>query len=289
MCDTSGEFPADCAQIPNDDCIDYGSVDRNGSALYSNKEQCCIDAEGYVNSVVAQHVPQQPQGSCSTAYNDQDENIDTKNFDTLLTSAQYVFPSIQFSCHGCISNITFYTNSSQQQTDATFFNIQFWSSNSSSMLLLAHNYSVNVTEPLVYIPWSRSSHSTTISLDNKNICFDPGQVFGLSIPTLGSFNLDVFSEKPGFATTTVYRRDSQSCKSLERIFSPQSSESGGNILIALRASTVTTSTVTTTFTGRLECFVIWHDLPMQLHQQFNQHPSQYHSLKSSLLLWVSYF
>ena len=254
LCKTSGAFPADCAHSPNDSCIDYGGADRNGSALHSNKEQCCVDAGGYVETVV-QNIPQQSpngdQDSCTTAYNEQSEdNFDTNNFDTISPSTQYVFPSIQFGCKGCISNITFYTNSSQQLNDTTMFNILLWryyndNSSNSSMLVLGHNYSVNVTEPFVYIPWSGSSHSTTISLNY--ICFDPGHIFGLSIPGSEAFNLDVLSEKPGSASTVVYRRSHRSCDSLGKLFSPQSSESGGNILIAVRVSTVsmvTTSTVT---------------------------------------------
>ena len=245
-----GQLPIpECARPPNDDseCIDY-SEDLSGPELSDNHTLCCLKADGYVSHTVDQSIVQQlapvfnGSSNCSKIFNKQREgNFDINNYNSIVSQqTQFVFPSIQFGCKGCITNVTFYTRS-QQQTNPTIFNILLWgnyrnlsSSFGDSVFSLWKNYSVNVTDQLTFMPWNgNSGFSTTISIGNNDVCFEVGHVFGLSVPSSGTFNLEVFREKSNAKTTTVYKRDPLSCESLGRLFYPQSSSIDGNVLIAV--------------------------------------------------------
>ena len=149
-----------------------------------------------------------------------------------------MFPSIQFGCKGCISNVTFYTRSQQQPADFTIFNILLWEhhrnvTENSEVFGLRQNYSVNVTEPLTFMDWNTDSFRTTITLGNSSVCFNPGYVFGLSVSGTREFNLEVFREKSSSITTTVYSRTRQSCESLGTLFYLKPNHIGGNVLVAV--------------------------------------------------------
>ena len=257
-----GQLPIpECARPPNDDseCIDYSEENLNGPELADNHKLCCLKADGYVSHTVNQSIVQQltpvfnGSSNCSKIFNEQREgNFDINNFNSIVSQqTQFVFPSIQFGCKGCITNVTFYTRS-QQQTNPTIFNILLWgnyrnltSSSGDSVFVLRQNYSVNRTDQLTFMPWNgNSGFSTTISLDNNDVCFEPGHVFGLSVPGSGAFNLEVFREKSNAKTTTVYKRDPLSCESLGRLFYPQSSSIDGNVLIAVGVREVIASSMT---------------------------------------------
>ena len=109
---------------------DYGGVNRTGPMLAQpeNYLLCCEAAGGYVDTVVQNLTLDISQSSsCSSSYNEQPEgNFNQNNFNNLEQQTQYVFPSIQFGCKGCISNVTFYTRSQQQPADFTIFNILLW-------------------------------------------------------------------------------------------------------------------------------------------------------------------
>ena len=212
---------------------------------------CCEAAGGYVNTTI-QNLTQltldsSQSSSCSSSYNDQPEgNFNQNNFDDLEQQTQYVFPSIQFGCKGCISNVTFYTRSQQQPADFTIFNILLWGhhrnvTENSEVFELRQNYSVNVTEPLTFMDWNTDSYRTTITLGNRSVCFNPGYVFGLSVSGTREFNLEVFREKSSSISTTVYSRTRQSCESLGTLFYPKPNHIGGNVLVAVgvREETVT--------------------------------------------------
>ena len=177
--------------------------------------------------------------SCSSSYNEQPEgNFYGNDFNNLEQQTQYVFPSIQFGCKGCISNVTFYTRSQKQPADFTIFNILLWGhhrniTENSEVFELRQNYSVNVTEPLTFMDWNADSYSTTITLGNRSVCFNPGYVFGLSISGTREFNLDVFREKPSSISTTVYSRTRQACESLGTLFYAKPNHIGGNVLVAV--------------------------------------------------------
>ena len=250
--------------------IDYGGGNLNVSVLSSNHMLCCAEAVGYINHTVNQNIVQQltrdnSDNGCSKIFNEQREgNFDINNFNSIVSQqTQFVFPSIQFGCKGCITNVTFYTRS-QQQTNPTIFNILLWgnysnltSSSGDSVFVLRQNYYVNVTDQLTFMPWNgNSGFSTTISLENNDVCFESGHVFGLSVPGSGAFNLEVFKEKSNAKTTTVYERDTLSCESLGRLFYPQNSSIDGNVLIAVgvreMSSITTTSTTQTILTNEIE-------------------------------------
>ena len=198
---------------------------------------CCEAAGGYVDTVVQNLTLDISQSSsCSSSYNEQPEgNFNQNNFNNLEQQTQYVFPSIQFGCKGCISNVTFYTRSQQQPADFTIFNILLWGhhrnvTENSEVFELRQNYSVNVTEPLTFMDWSTDHYRTTITLGNSSVCFNPGYVFGLSVSGTREFNMEVFREKSSSISTTVYSRTQQSCESLGTLFY---AKSGGNVLVAV--------------------------------------------------------
>ena len=243
LCLRDGNTP-NCATTQND-CIDYGGVNRTGPMLAQpdNYLLCCEAAGGYVDTVF-QNLTQltldsTQSSSCSSSYNEQSEgNFNRDNFNTLEQQTQYVFPSIQFGCKGCISNVTFYTRSQQQPADFTIFNILLWGhhrnfTENSEVFELKLNRSVNVTEPLTFMDWSIDSYRTTITLGNRSICFNPVYVFGLSVSGTREFNLEVFREKSSSVTATVYSRIRQSCESLGTLFYAKPNHNGGNVLVAV--------------------------------------------------------
>ena len=253
LCLRDGNTP-NCATTQND-CIDYGGVDRIGPMLAqpANYLLCCEAAGGYVNTTI-QNLTQltldtSQSSSCSSSYNDQPEgNFNQNNFNNLEQQTQYVFPSIQFGCKGCISNVTFYTRSQQQPADFTIFNILLWGhyrnvTENSEVFELRQNYSVNVTEPLTFMDWNTDSYRTTITLGNRSVCFNPGYVFGLSVSGTREFNLEVFREKPSSINTTVYSRIRQSCESLGTLFYAKPNHNGGNVLVAVGVREVSVTSV----------------------------------------------
>ena len=244
LCLRDGNTP-NCAKAQND-CIDYGGVDRLGSMLAQpdNYLLCCEGAGGYVDTFF-QNLTQltldsSQSSSCSSFYNEQTEgNFNQNDFNALEQQTQYVFPSIQFGCKGCISNVTFYTRSQQQSADFTIFNILLWGhhrnvTENSEVFELRQNYSVNVTaEPLTFMDWNTDHYRTTITLGNRSVCFNPGYVFGLSVSGTREFNLEVFREKSSSISTTVYSRTRQSCESLGTLFYAKPDHIGGNVLVAV--------------------------------------------------------
>ena len=130
---------------------------------------CCEAAGGYVDTVQNLTLDISQSSSCSSSYNEQPEgNFNGNDFNNLEQQTQYVFPSIQFGCKGCISNVTFYTRSQKQPADFTIFNILLWGhhrniTENSEVFELRQNYSVNVTEPLTFMDWNADSYSTTIT------------------------------------------------------------------------------------------------------------------------------
>ena len=255
LCLPDGNTPS-CGLTDND-CIDYGGVDRTGPMLAQsgNMMLCCEAAAGYVDTVnLTQMTLDTPsQSSCSSSYNEQPEgNFNVDNFDTLGQQRQYVFPSIQFGCKGCISNITFYTRS-QQQGDSTIFNILLWGyyrnvTENSEVFELKQNYSVNMTESLTFIEWNTDSYSTTITLGSKSVCFNPGYVFGLSVSGTRELNLEVYREKSSTMSTAVYSRTRSPCESLGTLFYPNSNHIGGNVLVAVGVREETSITISGTST-----------------------------------------
>ena len=177
-------------------------------------------------------------------------NFNQEDFNNVEQMTQYVFPSIQFGCKGCISNVTFYTNS-QQQGDSTIFNILLWGhyrnvTENSDVFELKQNYSVNVTEALTFMDWNTIYYSTTITLGSSSVCFNPGYVFGLSVSGTREFNLQVYREKSSSMSTGVYSRTRQSCESsLGSLYYAKPDDIGGNLLVAVgvREETVATSSV----------------------------------------------
>ena len=252
LCLPDGTTP-NCALPQNDvDCIDYGGVGLTGPMLEGNMMLCCDAAAGYVDTVnlTQMTLDTASQSSCSSPYNEQPEgNFDEDNFDTLGHLRQYVFPSIQFGCKGCISNITFYTRS-QQQGESTIFNILLWGhyrnvTENSELFELKQNYSVNMTESLTFIEWNTDSYSTTITLGSKSVCFNPGYVFGLSVSGTREFNLEVYREKSSPTSTAVYSRTRSPCESLGTLYYPNPNHIGGNVLVAVgvREERVTASSM----------------------------------------------
>ena len=250
LCLPDGNTPM-CALTDNDR-IDYGGVDRTGPmlALPGNMMLCCEAAAGYVDTVnlTQMTLDTASQSSCSSSYNEQPEgNFNVDNFDTLGQQRQYVFPSIQFGCKGCISNITFYTRS-QVQGESTIFNILLWGNyrnvtENSEVFELKQNYSVNMTESLTFIEWNTVSYSTTITLGSKfSVCFNPGYVFGLSVSGTREFNLEVYREKSSSTSTAVYSRTRSLCESLGTLFYPNPNHIGGNVLVAVGAIEETNTT-----------------------------------------------
>ena len=246
LCRQAGGLDIPNCALSDNDCIDYGGVDRIGPMLAqpANYLLCCEAAGGYVNTTI-QNLTQltldsSQSSSCSSSYNDQPEgNFNQNNFDDLEQQTQYVFPSIQFGCKGCISNVTFYTRSQQQPADFTIFNILLWEHHrnvieNSEVFGLRQNYTVNVTEPaLAFMPWNTDNFRTTITLGNSSVCFNLGYVFGLSVSGTREFNLVVFREKSSSISTTVYSRTRQSCESLGTLFYPKPNHIGGNVLVAV--------------------------------------------------------
>ena len=246
LCRQAGGLDIPNCALSDNDCIDYGGVDRIGPMLAqpANYLLCCEAAGGYVNTTI-QNLTQltldsSQSSSCSSSYNDQPEgNFNQNNFDDLEQQTQYVFPSIQFGCKGCISNVTFYTRSQQQPADFTIFNILLWEHHrnvieNSEVFGLRQNYTVNVTEPaLAFMPWNTDNFRTTITLGNSSVCFNPGYVFGLSVSGTREFNLVVFREKSSSISTTVYSRTRQSCESLGTLFYAKPNHIGGNVLVAV--------------------------------------------------------
>ena len=250
LCLPDGNTP-NCALTDND-CIDYGGVDRTGPMLAQpgNMMLCCEAAAGYVDTVnlTQMTLDTASQSSCSSPYNEQPEgNFNEDNFIILGQQRQYVFPSIQFGCKGCISNITFYTRS-QQQGESTIFNILLWDhyrnqTENSEVFELKQNYSVNMTESLTFIEWNTDSYSTTITLGSQSVCFDSGYVFGLSVSSISEFNLAVYREKSSSTSTAVYSRTRSPCESLGTLFYPNSNHIGGNVLVAVGVREETNTTV----------------------------------------------
>ena len=238
LCLPDGNTP-NCALTDND-CIDYGGVDRTGLMLArpGNMMLCCEAAAGYVDTVNLTQMTLDT-ASQSSSYNVQPEgNFNEDNFITLGQQRQYVFPSIQFGCKGCISNITFHTRS-QQQGESTIFNILLWGhyrnvTENSEVFELKQNYSVNMIESLTFIEWNTDSYSTTITLGSKSVSFNPGYVFGLSVSGTREFNLEVYREKSSSTSTAVYSRTRSPCESLGTLFYPNSNHIGGNVLVAVR-------------------------------------------------------
>ena len=201
---------------------------------------CCEAAGGYVDTVQNLTLDISQSSSCSSSYNEQPEgNFNGNDFNNLEQQTQYVFPSIQFGCKGCISNVTFYTRSQKQPADFTIFNILLWGHHRNITEKLRSIWAeaklLSECDRAINIPWT--GMQTVIALPSHLVIEAYVSIqdmfLGLSVSGTREFNLEVFREKSSSISTTVYSRIRQACESLGTLFYAKPNQIGGNVLAAV--------------------------------------------------------
>ena len=188
-----------------------------GSYNNADNNLCCPGAEQFIKTVIDPAI--EPVGfkdtsGCSTLYNPPPEQFLLSNYGEILLDNQYVFYDVQFSCSGCIKNISIY-HEFINNMDRTL-KVQLWKvnrnvSDNSSILLLSENQLITFTASSLT---SWSNYYQTVG--EVELCFEPGDIFGVNVPV--SFNdLDIFAEK-NTPNSQFYARQRPSCNSLRNIY-----------------------------------------------------------------------
>ena len=177
---------------------------------------CCPGAEQFIKTVIEPDI--EPVGftntsGCSTLYNPPPEQFVVSNYGELLLDNQYVFYDVQFTCSGCIKNISIYHKFSNNMDRV--LTVQLWKvnrniSDNSSILLLSENQSITFT--ISSTSWA--DYYQTVG--EVELCFEPGDIFGVTVPS--SFNgIDIFAEK-NTPNSQFYARERPSCDSLRKVY-----------------------------------------------------------------------
>lgn len=196
---------------PSDSCNS-----KIGSYNHAPNNLCCPGAEQFIKTVIKPAI--EPVGftninACSTLYNPPPKQFVDDDYEELLLDNQYVFYDVQFTCSGCIKNITIYHKFSNNLD--RILTVQLWKvnrniSDNSSILLLSENQSITFTAT------STAWFDFYQTVGEVELCFEPGDIFGITVPS--SFNgIDIFAEE-NTPNSQFYARERPSCNSLRNVY-----------------------------------------------------------------------
>ena len=221
-------------------CVNYNTSDNNcdlGTIAGENNNVCCPKAEGYISTIITpsiELVEFNNPTQCLNVYNDIPDDFDISNYeDNFKLDHQYIYQDIQFSCSGCIRNVTISSLLEVQNT--LTFTVQLWSkyrnnSDNVTIFVMTNNSSVTVDS-------SDSSdsvddtHLTVGSIVDQDLCFKQGDIFGITLPASDP-DPQVLTIKDD-PSSNVYARQRPNCESLREVYYVQNEDLSDRPLFAI--------------------------------------------------------
>ena len=230
MCSDENVDSSNCPQS----CYTFTGK-RIGELGAADNQECCSYAEQYVSSIENNNafVSFDESQECpkSGIYNDVPEDFDSANYeDKFAYGEQYfLFSEVKFGCSGCVSNVSIYSSFAVNQDIDTAFQIWTTVKNDASnqtALNLTQEFKLTLTSG-DSIQWN-GYYQTTKTLNSSALCFNAGDVFGITMAN----DIDVFTAKDSSGIT--YKTEERgNCEVLRGLYFVKGIETASLPLIAV--------------------------------------------------------